>query len=251
MTVIVTLYWSWFAISLAILARRLVRRLLGGSSRASSRARSLPVAPGPAGDVAPDGVDPNAELEARVRARVAALAGGSATDLLEPDLVEPALVEPVPAEPVLLEPVPAEPALPEPAHSHASLAGTVFAGLPRPVRSPIAGARVSLAEALQGIRMPEELVPLVHVDGIDLERRVVLATQGRSADDVGAALADELRRLGYGLEATGPADVIARRGDDQLSVHLRVIGPAPKKGPPDAAYPTAVSGSIVVDLQLR
>ena len=84
---------------------------------------------------------------------------------------------------------------------------------------------VTLAEALQGIRMPEDLLPLIEpgepgrVDG----RRARFGGTGTNVPTVAVALGEELRRLGYtvdGLETitsaraglTATRDDIAARG---------------------------------------
>jgi hypothetical protein len=82
---------------------------------------------------------------------------------------------------------------------------------------------VTLAEALQGIRMPEDLLPLVEpgepglVDG----RRARFGGIGTNVPTVAGALGDELRRLGYsvdGLDTTTSVRAGLTATRDELSV---------------------------------
>ena len=68
---------------------------------------------------------------------------------------------------------------------------------------------------------------------------------------VDAALTEELERLGFAIERTGPADVLAHRGPHAVALHMRTIGLTTSGAPADPAYPTAPAGSVVVDVQLR
>jgi hypothetical protein len=123
--------------------------------------------------------------------------------------------------------------------------------VPRPGRSPVAGARTSLAESLAGIRMPLDLAPLSHVAGSDPERRLVLTTNKGTSTAVDVALTEELERLGFAVARTGPTELLAHRGDHAVTLHVRAIGFPPSGGPADPAYPTATAGSVIVDIQLR
>ncbi len=212
MTLLVTLYWLWFAASLAILARRAVRKLWRTPADATPAAS---VTRGPAAKAAP--------AAPAVHAADAAPAAPAA---------------------------PAADAAPRSA-TPGDVRGATPPAVPRPDRSPVAGARTSLAEALAGIRMPLDLAPLSHFDGADPTRRLVLATSACPATAVDAALTEELERLGYAVERTGPTDVLAHRGDHAVALHMRTIAFRASGGPADAAYPTAPVGSVVVDLQLR
>lgn len=242
-------YWTWFAISVVVLTRRVILK----RSRRTDPATSSP-------DVTSNtSMD---DLASRVAARLAAAAPTGGPDVagalqaaphapevepLAPPLVSPLVSEEMPPRSPAADDVGAP--APEPASD--ALAGTVFAPrLPLPTRSAVAGPRTSLAEALRGIAMPSDLAPLVHVGLTDPERRAVFATSGRTVELVGAEVAAELLRLGYQLEPMSATDAIARRGDDALTVRMRTIGPQPQKGPADAAYPTAPAGSVVLDVEI-
>lgn len=242
MKVIVIGYWVWFGVSVLLLARRAVRRSSGRVART------------PATEHTPT-TGPMDEVAVRVVARAAQLAGpdgdppprlspAHASTAPEPPAGDDDREEPAVARGPLLPPTVTLP------DAGTSLAGTVFAPLPRAERSSTPGERKTLADALRGIAMPSDLAPLVHVDIADPNRRAVFATTGRAVELVGAEVAAELERLGFALEPVGPHDAIARRGDDALAVRMRTIGPEPKKGPADAAYPTAPGGSVVLDVEL-
>lgn len=216
-------YWLWFGVSVLLLARRAVMRRSGRAERRR----------GPDASSADTQIS---EVASRVVARAAQLAGTSPP----PTSIGPSVVAPTAQTPVSeTGPGPSS-----------ALAGTVFAPLPRAVRSSAAGTRTTLGEALRGIAMPSDLAPLVHIAGGDPNRRAVFATTGRALERVGAEVAEELQRLGFALEPMGPQDAIARRGEDSLAVRLRAIGPQPKTGPADAAYPTAPECSVVLDVEL-
>ena len=88
---------------------------------------------------------------------------------------------------------------------------------PAPIGMP---RMVTLAEALQGIRMPEDLLPLVEPGepGLADGRRARFGGTGTNVPTVAVALGDELRRLGYtvdGLETitSARAGLTATRDD--------------------------------------
>ena len=219
MKVVVIGYWLWFGVSVLLLARRAVMRRSGRADRRRGPDTSSVATP-------------IVEVAARVAARAAQLA------------------ETLPIGPSVAAPSAHAPASQTGTGPSSALAGTVFAPLPRAVRSSVAGTRTTLGEALRGIAMPSDLAPLVHIEGGDPNRRAVFATTGRSPELVGAEVAEELQRLGFALEPMGPQDAIARRGEDSLAVRIRAIGPLPKTGPADPAYPTAPECSVVLDVEL-
>ena len=210
MTVIVVVYWSWVAVSLAILTRRAFRRLGGHSAR-------------------PTAID---------------VPGYTATqpNLLAMSLPRTAL-KPAADDGIIAH---AKAAL----AAHAEASARISPSLPQASRSSTPGARTTLAVALAGIAMPSDLAPLAHIAGADPDRRAVFTTSGRTAEIVGVEMATELERLGFEMQTVGLLDSIARRGDEALTVRVRAIGPDPKKGPADPNYPTARAGSIVLDLEL-
>ena len=228
MSFLVTVYWLWFGVSLAILARRGVRKLW--RTPASPPART------------------NVEREPALRTDDAADAVEGAVTTTAPPLA--AAAPSAPSAPPLAAATPSAPSAPLRVAPRPSAVEQRPSAAPRPDRSPVAGARTSLADALAGIRMPLDLAPLSPPAGADPTRRLVLATSGCPASVVDAALTEELERLGYAVERTGPTEMLAHRGDHAVTLHVRPIIPAASKGPADPAYPTAPAGSVVVDLQL-
>lgn len=87
----------------------------------------------------------------------------------------------------------------------------------------------TLAEALEGISMPCDLVPITHQAAHHMEpNRASLATDQAGVDTVVAALAAELHRLGYGVDA-GDHRLLAERDGTAVaaSVTERITGDAP------------------------
>lgn len=207
MKVLVVIYWVWFAISVVVLTRRVIRRIFGRSDTAPTATSQGATT----GSVLMD------SLAKRVHDRAARAAFDTTS-------VPPAESAP--------ESVPA------------------MRPLPQPARSPIAGARATLADALAGIAMPADLAPLTLVSGADMVHRAVFATTSTTLEQVDAEVLAELERLGYELDRVGPHASLARRGDDALALRLHVIGPQPKKGPAHANYPTAPASSVVLDVEL-
>ena len=108
-------------------------------------------------------------------------------------------------------------------------------------------ARPTVAEALQGIAMPCGLAPVVRPgEGLLADFRVAFLTHTSDAATVGAAVGDELERLGYTLSTTSNTEALARRGD--IVVRL-VIYPQPGdvlRGD-DPVFPVAPEGSVGVE----
>lgn len=181
---LVLLFWVWTAISLIVIARRLV---VTGSVRAGRPPRhTTPSRPASQARPAPDGV-PAPRRE---------------TDL----------------------------------------------GATRP---PVGGA--TLAEALQGIRMPADLSP-VSTDHIDA-RRAVFVTASATAETVATAVADELERLGFLLDPVGHDTITARRNDSLVEVRV-IDPPAPNTSTagvePSWGSPAGPSGTeVAIEFVLR
>lgn len=209
--VLVVLFWLWLLLALGVYAYRIIRRATKGP-KAEREARA-------AGG---DGVAPT---------------GGSVLSRLGTGSAPPLPEGPIEARlPRSLQDLP--PAVDAEGHvvipsggpsdvaraaghhgdADASTAGDEASGAgPQPTP-------VTLAEALQGIRMPADLLPIVDpgepglVDG----RRARFGATGTSVPAVATALGDELRRLGYtvdgldtvtsaraGLTATRDANAVA------------------------------------------
>lgn len=111
---------------------------------------------------------------------------------------------------------------------------------PAPRSAPAAG----IADALVGIRMPCDLVPLV-LDRLANDR-VTLSTTGHPAEEVGPALADEVERLGYVVRPLSDREVIATRG----ATELRLTITPPQADGRHFDHPSAREDSVVVEISL-
>lgn len=121
-------------------------------------------------------------------------------------------------------------------------------------RAPSAGASStgapSLAELLQGISLPHDLVPLTQaLPASGPVTSLVAATSTASPEQVGAALADEIERLGYVVSTTGAQTAMAEgpRGAIEIEVHPNA-STATDGG--QLKFPTAPAGSVVVELRV-
>src|SRR5262245_7192543 len=106
--------------------------------------------------------------------------------------------------------------------------------------APAAG----IADALVGIIMPCELVPLV-VDRLAGDH-ITLSTTGYPAEVVGTALADEIERLGYVLKPLSDTEIVATRGTTELRLSIHRPGPDGRH----LEHPTARDDSVVVEISL-
>jgi hypothetical protein len=107
--------------------------------------------------------------------------------------------------------------------------------------------RVSVAAALTGVRLPDDLVPLV-VTGEADPHHVTFITSGLPAATVGGHLGDELERLGYQVRSESDVVAVATKGTVVLRVTLH---PDPASEQVDGAprYPTAGRSSVVVEFE--
>jgi hypothetical protein len=111
-----------------------------------------------------------------------------------------------------------------------------------------APAGVSVATALGGIRLPCDLVPLTNIaDRPDVADRVAFVTTGVPAETVGAAFADEVKRLGYELIPLGEDRLQAEREGTRIDVAIHPF-PGGVQAGSGAAFPTAPEGSVVVEV---
>jgi hypothetical protein len=106
--------------------------------------------------------------------------------------------------------------------------------------APAAG----IADALVGIRMPCDLVPLVF-DRLATDK-ITLSTTGHPAEVVGASLADEVERLGYVVRPLSDHEVIATRGVTELRMSIERPGPDGRH----LHHPNARDDSVVVEITL-
>ncbi len=176
--ILVVLFWLWLLIALGVYGYRIVRRVSQG---------------------------PKAEREAR-----AAGTDASAADAAAPPRKGFGRGTPPP-----LPEGPLEPRLPrslegvtpdgrtsdaaDPRDDDTDTAGTAAASEAAP---PPPVARTTLAEALAGISMPDSLLPVIDpgLPGLADGRIAHFAGTGTTVSAVATALADELRRLGYGVD---------------------------------------------------
>ncbi len=108
----------------------------------------------------------------------------------------------------------------------------------------------TLIEALAGITMPCDLLPLTSAQRRVLgERALLLITSGHPADDVGEAFAEALEALGYEITPMGPVTVMATRGPDRITVVLHER-PYDELSGKRSAFPTAKPGDVVLELRL-
>lgn len=181
----------------------------------------------------------------RRRAAKRALARGEAigeTSLPPTDGEEvvPADVEVPEAVPAMAGPAaPSAPTPPSPPPGFDSPTAAIIER-PAPRSAPAAG----VADALVGIRMPCDLVPLV-LDRLATDH-ITLSTTGRAAADVGTALADEVERLGYVVHPLSAHEVLATRGATHLRLTIRPPGPDGKH----LTHPNAREDSVVVEIAL-
>ncbi len=117
-----------------------------------------------------------------------------------------------------------------------------------PAVGPGARSRPTVSEAVQGIVMPCGLAPVI--DGsqsIPNPFRVAFVTTEADAPTVGAALADELERLGFSLATATPTELLARRDDAELRVVLYVNAATAKRGL-DLVFPAVAPNAVGVEL---
>lgn len=108
----------------------------------------------------------------------------------------------------------------------------------------------TLMQALAGIVMPCDLLPLTTVEGRVLgDRELLLMTSGQPAGEVSEAFAGALEALGYAITPMGPVTALATRGPDDITVvlHERPFDELSGKRP---AFPTTKPGDVVLELRL-
>jgi hypothetical protein len=112
----------------------------------------------------------------------------------------------------------------------------------RPAHRSVPAA--GIADALVGIRMPCDLVPLVF-DRLASDK-ITLSTTGYPAEVVGKALADEVERLGYVVRPLSEREVVATRGVTELRMGIHPPGVDGRHH----AHPTARDDAVVVEIAL-
>jgi hypothetical protein len=122
-------------------------------------------------------------------------------------------------------------------------ADVVGPAVERPATAPAA----PLAELLRGVELPCGLVPSTGADHPDPDHYLALVTTAAAPDDVGAAMGDELERLGYQLLSLSDAEVVARRGEDLLSLRLHPAADIAQVGG-RPVFPAAGPGAVGIEL---
>ncbi len=258
----------WLAVSLTVYGYRLYRRVTQGpktardawSSADTGRAGYLArgdLARGDLarGDLIPDNLTPDKLGPATrlIRNPVAGFDPGPTSPTPPAGDISPPAAPPVapavdPSAEVPISPQDAPPAVaarsrpPATANPTSSLAPGDLPAHERRV------ARVPVAEAVAGIRMPCDLAPLlgdaVRVDPFD----VAFFTLTVDGDHVRDALAAELLRLGFGVATPSSHRIVASRTGAELVV---TVFPDPDRATEGgrSLFPTAGTGSVVARFQ--
>ncbi len=205
--VLVVLFWIWVLAALGVYAYRLWRRATKGPKKAREAASA---------DGTADGGGEGGLLSRFTQGSVAPLPEGPIEARLPQSLQN--VPPPTPDGDVVIPPGgPAD----------AATAARPDPQPTEPAPAPAMPRMVTLAEALQGIRMPEDLLPLVEPGepGLADGRRARFGGTGTNVPTVAVALGDELRRLGYavdGLETITSARAGLTATRDDLSVAATV-----------------------------
>lgn len=232
--------YTWLAVSITVYAVRWRKRKAAAEAEGGD-AGTAPAKPSP-------GTGPDAPVRAAARAaatpRVAPTttsppAGGSSGSMVEAVIreeIEARKRAEAGDDPAAL-PTPEEPAA-------APSAGR--SGLFAPTHAAVApeAPRVTVAEALSGIDWPCDLAPLV--TGAPDPYRVAFVTRGVPAEEVGAALGDELERLGFTLASVNDTTAKATRDGTEVQVVIHPDGSRVLRGG-ERAFPTANAASVVVE----
>jgi hypothetical protein len=96
---------------------------------------------------------------------------------------------------------------------------------PSPTFSPGGTGARTVAEALSGVSMPHDLVPLTIIPPRPGVRDQVAFSSRAPVAVIAPLFADELERLGYTLTTLEETAIAARRGDDILMVYIHLEPP--------------------------
>lgn len=107
--------------------------------------------------------------------------------------------------------------------------------------------RRSLADLLAGVELPQGLRPVAPAGPVTADDTVYLLTDRAPAEVVGPAVADELERLGYSLEAVDPSTLVASRGADVLTLTM-VLDPRSLTEHGAALFPHATAADVLVTI---
>ena len=244
-------FWAWFAISIIILIARRAGGLASGRKDRAARKvgrKTLLTAP-----IAPPLVTP---LNAPEQSQPLALPAGPPPAPAAPPSTSAA---PQLAGPAAAPPIPARPAEPNPIVAAQLPSAAARSGIFAPLSTPVAAAGersdavLTVAQMMQGVELPGDLIPFTGVDLSDPrfasgQRAVFLTTT--PAMVVGPALADELERVGMTVRSLDDVTALATRGADEMQLRLRSIGP-PINGKGDPLYPTAPPDSVIVEVEIN
>lgn len=97
---------------------------------------------------------------------------------------------------------------------------------PTPTGGTEAGAR-TVAEALSGIEMPQDLVPFTTMPARPGVVDQVAFSSHAPVTVIGPLFADELERLGYVISPLDESSLAAKRGNDNLVVYIHPEPPVP------------------------
>ncbi|MDZ7677204.1 MAG: hypothetical protein U5K29_01475 [Acidimicrobiales bacterium] len=216
---VVVLFWTWVVVSLVIFVIRRVR------SRRAKLAGGSDVGPAPASSgglldkewPAPPPPEP-----------------GDETFRLDPQAASP---EPVQDSP--------------PTGDHDEETPPSTGHVPPPADTPgIPTGAPTLPELLAGITLPHELVPLTQLDArVDVATHVIVATEKASAEVVRTGMIDELERLGYDIEHVSMMHLVASGPRGRVLIDIHPDGPGATEAGV-ARFPTALEGSVVVELRV-
>ena len=245
------LFWLWLAVAVIIYITRLVRRISRRGSGSGTSAPDAGAGPGSARFGARGRLElrahrcrgPRRRRRRRSRGGSSRGHGARGTDR-RLGIHAPADVG---GEP---RPSPVWPSRAGPARRAAR------ASSPPPAESGGAGAaggprrdapRPTVVEAIRGIVMPCNLAPVV--DGsvsIPNPFRVAFLTADADAVTVGAAIGDELQRLGFTLTTPAATELLARKPGVELRVMLYPTASAARRGL-DLIFPAAPANAVGVE----
>ena len=109
-----------------------------------------------------------------------------------------------------------------------------------------AAERVSVAAALTGVRLPDDLVPFVGSGTSVDPHQVLFLAPTLPAAEVGRALGDELERLGYRVASESDVVAVATKGSAVLRVALHP-DPANERVDGVRRFPTAPASGVVIE----
>jgi hypothetical protein len=128
------------------------------------------------------------------------------------------------------------------------VAGAPAGGATEPTaHRPEAPPTASLHDLLAGIEWPCGLGPVTGADEPGGDRYRALVTADVPPDDVGAAMGDELERLGFRLHSLSDDEVVARRGEDLLSLRLHPDATEAEPGG-RSPFPGAAAGAVGIEV---